>query len=260
MEDPAPYGNGVLDNEVPGFIDHSPLFDGAQVIICMAVLYHVEPEAFESIAIAMSRFGRDKVRFMAQEKTCVWESRNRLAHRFLATDAEWMLFIDADMGIPCGNATYFNQRFRVQLPDHIAGVNAIEKMLSYPNNWPVIGASYFDRQIGKQLQCSRGCGNYAEAGFNDRFRRGEITGISEVLWTATGGMRIHRSVFETIKANAKKFPESVPVKEGGIFGFFTPHRVGMGEDVAFCARARMVGYKIYQDFDLRFMHKSHIFR
>jgi hypothetical protein len=258
MEDPAPYGTAHLEVELPGFTEHSPLFDGAQAIICMAVLYHVEPEAFESIAIAMSKFGRDKLRFMAQEKTVVHESRNRLAHRFLETDAEYLIFIDADMVIPCGNATYFNKRCMVQLPDHIAGMNALERLLSHPSSMGIVGASYFDRQVGKQLQCSRGCGNYAEAGFNDRYRRGDITGVGEVLWTATGGMRIHRRVFEAILEQKEKFPEAIPVK-GKIFGFFTPHRVGLGEDVAMCARARMAGFKIWQDYDLRFLHKGRIF-
>jgi GT2 family glycosyltransferase len=72
-------------------------------------------------------------------------------------------------------------------------------------------------------------------------------------------MRIHRSVFETIKKNVAKFPEISPVKEGGRWGFFTPNRVGLGEDVAFCHRARMCGIKVWQDYDLRLLHKAHHF-
>jgi len=259
-EEQEVYGSDeIIESDVPGYMDHSPMFDGAKAILCMAVYMHVEPEAMESLMIAMSRFDRTVLRFMSQEKTCVWESRNRLAHRFLETDSDWMIFIDADMAIPCGNATYFNTRFRQKLPDRIAGMNAIQRLLSHSGNIGVIGASYFDRQIGTQLQCSRGCGTMAEVGFNERFRRGEVTGVHEVLWTATGGMRIHRSVFEKIRDNKDKFPEIIPRKEGGIWGYFTPHRVSMGEDVAFCARARLSGFKIWQDFDLRFMHKSHHF-
>jgi hypothetical protein len=255
------YGAGeMIEPEVPGFMDHSPMFDGAKAILCVAVYMHVEPECFESLTIAMSRFGREQVRFMSQEKTLIHESRNRLAHRFLETDSDWMIFIDADMAIPCGNATYFNQRFRQNLPERIAGVNSIQRLLSHPSSMGIVGATYFDRQFGTQIQCSRGCGSQAEPGFNDRYRRGEITGVHEVLWTATGGMRIHRSVFDAIKKNKDKFPEILPIKEGGIWGFFTPNRVGLGEDVAFCYRTRLSGIKVWQDFDLRFLHKGHCWR
>ena len=240
-------------------IAHDPVFDGAKAIVCCAVYMHVEPEAFESIVIAMSKFGREKLRFMAQEKTCVWDSRNHLARRFLETDADYMIFIDADHLIPCGSGGYFNARGRVSYPDKIAGINFFERMLSHPPEMGVVGASYYDRQIGKQIQCSRGCGSQAEIGFNDRFRRGEITGTGEVLWTATGGMRIHRSVLEAIMKNKAQFPEIQPIKEGGRWGFFTPNRVGLGEDVAFCYRARKCGIKIWQDYDLRMLHKAHHF-
>jgi hypothetical protein len=239
---------------------HCPLFDGALAIVCMPVLYHVEPESFESITIAMSKFGREKLRFMAQEKTCVWESRNLLAQRFLRTDAEWMIFIDGDMFIPSGNADYFNSRARVKFPNHIAGLNFFERMLTHPNTYRVLGASYFDRMFGNQLQCSRGCGSSAEVGFNERYKRGEYSGVGEVLWTATGGMRIHRSVFEQIQKHKAKFPEMVPHKEGFRWGFFNPMKVGMGEDVAFCARARASGFKIWQDYDLRILHKGSVHR
>ena len=261
MEDPAEYTVDDIDKmtdtlEGEWTVDHSPLFDGATVIICMPVLYHVEPESFESIVIAMSRFNRKKVRFMAQEKTCVWESRNRLVWRFLKTDAEWMLFIDADMGVPCGDADYFNNRFKVNLPTHIAGVNAISKFLGHSRDKLIVGASYPDRQFGTQYQNSRGCGSHAEIGFNDRYRQGYYNGVGEVLWTATGAMRIHRSVFDILRKNADKFQEIVPLKPDGIWGFFNPRRVGMGEDVSFCARARLCGIKTWLDYDLRFSHKG----
>jgi len=254
-----PVQTSSIEVDDVGFIEHSPVFDGGVAVLCVAVYMYVEPEAMESTTIAMSKFGRDKLRWMSQEKTCVWESRNRLTHRYLNTDAPYQIFVDADMAMPCGNATYFNQRFRKNLPERTAGLNGITRLLSHPPSMGVVGASYFDRQIGKQLQCSRGCGSHMEPGFNVRFERGEFTGVGEVLWTATGGMRIHRGVFEAIKAKSADFPEIVPRKEGGIWGFFTPHRVSMGEDVAFCARARHCGFKIWQDYDLRFLHKAHHF-
>jgi len=240
-------------------LPHDPVFDGAVAIICCAVLDRVEPENFESLTIAMSKYGRERIRFMAHEKTCVWDARNHLAHRFLATDAQYLIFVDNDHLVPCGSSSYFNTRGRVQLPEHIAGKNFIQRMLSHGSDLGIIGASYFDRQVGTQLQCSRGCGSMAEAGFNERYKRGEITGIGEVLWTATGGMRIHRSVFEAIKKNVAKFPEIQPVREGTRWGFFTPNRVGLGEDVAFCHRARQSGFKVWQDYDLRMLHKAHHF-
>lgn len=243
------------DGELP----HFSVFDGAKAILCCAVFDRVEPENFESLSIAMSKYGRKQLRWMAQEKTTVWVSRELLAKRFLATDATYLIFVDNDMLVPCGNAYYFNTRGRQDppLPDRIAGLNFFDRILSHPPEMGIVGASYKDRQVGKEFQCSRGCGTNSEAGFNKQMERCELTGTGEVLWTATGGMRIHRSVFETIMKNKGKFPEIEPIKVGGRWGFFTPNRVGLGEDVAFCHRARQCGIKVWQDFDLRLLHKSH---
>lgn len=249
----------MSDYEMP----HYEVFDGAKAILCCPVFDRVEPENFESLSIAMSRFGRQHLRFMAHEKTCVWDARNHLARRFLATDAEYLIFVDNDMLVPCGSAAYFNERGRKfgpeRIPDAQAGLNFIARMLSHPPELGIVGASYLDRQVGTQIQCSRGCGTASEIGFNERYLRGEIRNVGEVIWTATGGMRIHRSAFELIKSHKGKFPEILPIKEGGRWGFFTPNRVGLGEDVAFCHRYRMCGGKVWQDFDLRILHKAHHF-
>lgn len=248
---------GVLDR---GFVDHDPLFDGATMILCAAVLYQVEPEMFESVFSAAFRFSRQKVRFMSVEKTVVHEARNRLAYRFLNTDATYLQFIDQDILYPCGSAAYFNRRGKKNLPEWQAGLNFIERMMAHSASYGVIGGSYFDRVKGTDLQCSRGCGQYAEAGFNESYRSGQVRGIGEVLWTATGAMRIHRKVFEVMREEGPKiFPEIVPGK-GDIYGFFTPVRVGAGEDVSFCYRARRLGFKIWQDYDLRVLHKGTDFK
>lgn len=234
----------------------SRVLTGGKIVLAMPILYHVEPETFDSVMIATSRFGREHVRFMSEKRTLVHEGRNRLVHRFLhAADADYILFLDGDMLFPCGHAPYFNKAAGQIYPARICEMNFIERMLSHGPEYAVIGGTYFDRVVGRDIQCSRGVGNHAEANFTDRYHRGEITGISEVLWTATGCMRIHRNVFETIAKNIKRFPEIDPVL-GNRIGFFHPARTGIGEDVSFCARARACGFKIWQDWDLRCLHKG----
>lgn len=235
-------------------------FNGATAIILMPTYAFIEPETKESLWMAASKFGREKLRYMSKEKTCVWVARNILIDRFLKTDANYALMLDSDVGLPCGNAAYYRARFRCPMvPDYIASQNFFTRLLSHPPEYGIVGASYFDRQVGTQLQCSRGCGSNEEVGFNDRYRSGAVRGLVECLWVATGGMRIARWVLEKILEEKRLFPEAIPPKSSSPFGFFTPARVGQGEDVAFCVRAARLGIKSYLDADLRLMHKGSCF-
>lgn len=251
-----------MDSFEPHTVDeHADLYraatyQGGKIAVLVPTMYQIEPEMFESFFVAAQHFGREKLRFISRERTCIWVARNILAQRFLATDAEYALFIDADMCLPCGAPEFFRKRFRNALPDRWAAVNAITRIMSHPASIGIVGGAYFDRQIGSQLQCSRGVGSAEEIGFNDRFRRGEVTGLVECTWVATGFLRIARWVFEKIAQHEKLFPEMVPAKEGAPLGFFTPFRVGQGEDVAFAGRAGKVGIKSFLDAEIRLMHKG----
>ncbi|MFB1500831.1 glycosyltransferase family 2 protein [Thiocapsa sp. N5-Cardenillas] len=253
--DAEPAEVGVEQENSEYLSPHSVLFNGAKAIVCTPIWSEMDACCYETLTICMSRFSRSQVKWMGHTKTNVYEARNRLATRFLRTDAEWMIFIDGDMALPCGDAAFFKAHFkRPDLPDSCCSMNAIERIISWPSHALVAGASYMDRIFGTQMQNSLGTGSHKQTGASERWKNGGYGGLQEILWVATGCMRIHRSVFQTLWDNRARFPEIVPAKEGGIVGFFHPQKVGVGEDVSFCNRVRACGIKVYWDAGMRLLH------
>lgn len=235
---------------------------GAKMVVLIPVMYHTEPEMEETLHAAISKYSRDRLRRRSITRTTIWNARDILTHAFLTEyDAQLCLFVDGDMvmstGAPDGLITRLRTLNPVR-PDQ-AKINFIERMINHDPKYGVIGAAYFDRQGGASLQVSMGVGQLEVNGFNERYRKGLIRGIHPCDWVATGAMRIHRRVFEKIRANSARFPEIVPSNAKNPYGFFTPNRVNCGEDVSFCYRAKLSGEQPYFDADCRLLHKSVIF-
>jgi hypothetical protein len=226
-------------------------------VLLMPLLYNVEPETFESLWFAGSRYGRDKIKTAFYTRTCVWKARDRLARNFLRDyDAERAIFCDGDMGYPTGNAQWYRAKFKSNLPDKFAGINFFERMMSYGDGYDIVGAAYFDRLTGSELQCGLLGGQTSKQEAAERWKAGTLRGLHECDWVGSAGMMIKRHVFEAIAANLDKFPEIKPKKKGGVIGFFTPNAVDVGEDVAMALRARELGFKVWVDCDLKLAHKG----
>lgn len=227
------------------------------MVLAMPLLYHVEPETFESLWLAASPYGRDKIRTIFHTRTCVWKARDRLAHRFLRDyDCDRIVFCDGDMGYPWGNAAGYNAKFGTTFKANIAGLNFFDRMMSYGDGYDIVGGAYFDRLTGSELQAGLKGGMTSKASAAEQWRRGSLRGLVEVDWVGSAGMMIKRHVFEAMAANMDKFPEIKPKKPGGVIGFFTPNAVDVGEDVACAIRARQLGFRVYLDADLKMAHKG----
>lgn len=197
--------------------------------------------------IAMAKDFGSKVRLdMSIGDAMIYHSRNTLAHRFLQSNAKWLLFIDDDMIVPIGRPNFLREMCRLsdEYPSHILGLNTIERLLSHRKS--VVGASYFSRHVkGRAVNGLASDSNYFSKArsFHD--------GILEAPWIGTGCMLVTREVFEDMK---KKFPSLAPVSETMPWNFFHPGEDGRGEDVAFCGRAKECGHPVYVDTMLHAFH------
>lgn len=72
------------------------------------------------------------------------------------------------------------------------------------------------------------------------------SGLSEVDFSGTGFMLIHRSVFEKLS-----YPWFEPMKIE-----FGDNCEAIGEDLCFCIKAKNAGYKIFCDFDNKVDHRK----
>lgn len=228
-------------------------WEGRKVMVLLPVYRNVSVETHYTLFSNYAKYGPDKIGMILEKRTLIHESRNILVDKFLKSDAEWCIFVDDDMILPFGNSQAFAARYRANIPSRFTDQVAINRIMSHGTDKGVVGALYYGRVEHGKAQCADGFASAkGNADLHDYNNLGELR---EVRWTGTGMMRIHRSVFEKMKAHAEKnWPHIIPQTEGKPMGYFTPDIVGQGEDVAFCLRAGAIGVPVYVDTGLICLH------
>ncbi len=220
-------------------------FEGRDIFVGFPCYKTTNPvTAFALIAMALD-FGRDKIRFdMAIGDSKIEHARNRLAHKFLETDAKWLLMLDDDI-IPCIGrpewSKYWVQNLR-GVPDLPLKRHVLHRLMGAGKT--LVGASYFGRQEGGALMAS-------DQSLSPRARAYDDA-VVEVDWVATGCMLVHRSVFEDIR---EKFGDDLKIKVPDYnYDYFRPFDSAHGEDVSFCKRAKQAGHQPHLDLGLPVAH------
>lgn len=161
-------------------------------------------------------------------------ARNQVVRQFLDQDvADWLLFIDSDMTF---------ER------------DALEQLFKHadPQKRPILGGLCFglDYETGPfpvvyQLV------NTPDGPMTHRpDKLDRDTGLMQVDATGTAFLMIHRSVL--VDVLDRGFSKAYPWFQETELGGGNP----VGEDIAFCLRARTLGYPITIDLDLRIGHKK----
>lgn len=199
--------------------------------------------AFALIAMALD-FGKDKIRFdMSIGDAMIYHSRNKIAQKFLETDAKWLLMIDDDI-IPCiGRPNWMKSTVPSarNMNDAPLQRHALQRLIGA--NKTLIGGAYFGRQEGAPLMCSDRSLEPKARAYQDE--------VAPVDWVATGCMLVHRKVFQDIE---EKYPELKSPIPNGEFDYFHPINSATGEDVSFCKRAKESGHQPYIDLGLPVFH------
>lgn len=197
-----------------------------------------------NVAIALD-FGRDKIRFdMAIGDAKIEHSRNRLAHKFLETDAKWMLMIDDDIIPSIGRPAWFRHWVAGarSLGDLPLQRHVLHRLVGAGKS--LVGAAYFGRQEGGAIMC-------ADPLLAPRAKSYEDA-IVPVDWVGTGCMLVHRKVFNDIK---EKFGDSLKIDVPDYdYDYFRPFDSARGEDVSFCLRAKQSGNQPHIDLGLPVFH------
>ena len=245
VPEPAPEpADLVTESRRDGMPSYRAEFGGRDIMVGFPCYKTTNPvTAFAMLAMALD-FGRDKIRFdMSIGDAMLYHSRNRLAEKFLATDAKYLLMIDDDI-IPCigrpawMRATVPSAKNVTDLPlqRHI-----IHRLLN--SGKTLIGGAYFGRQEGAKLICSNQSLVESARAYTDI--------VEPVDWIGTGCLLIHRSVFDDIR---KKFPELKTNDPENPFDYFLPMKGHVGEDVSFCYRAKEAGHMPHIDLGIPVFH------
>ncbi len=252
-------------------------WEGKNVMICLPFYKSCSP--FTAFSV-MALYEREKMGIIMQcGDAFISHTRNKIARTFLATKAEWSLWVDDDMVLPMGKAEWFNGITGFSLPAEFAGLHTLNRLMSHQK--PLVGGLYFGRAVNGRPMYAEGVNNPTEA---QMARRGPQNVCKPTKWIATGCLLVHRSVFEAID---KKFPhlkggyfspsehdlidkmekmqalltdKTIPaeqrclraatlLEEGRILSN-TNSRVGTGEDVIFSTRASAAGIQPHVDLGL----------
>ncbi len=234
----------VTESRRDGMPSYRTEFGGRDLMVGFPCYKTTNPvTAFAMIAMALD-FGRDKIRFdMSIGDSMVYHSRNRLAEKFLQTDAKYLLMMDDDI-IPCiGRPAWMRSTVQSaqNVPDLPLQRHIIHRLLN--SGKTLIGGAYFGRQEGAKLVCSNQSLVESARAYNDI--------VEPVDWIGTGCLLIHRSVFDDIK---KKHPELATSNPDAPFDYFMPMTGHVGEDVAFCYRAKKAGHQPHIDLGTPVFH------
>lgn len=190
-------------------------------------------------------FGKDKLRFeMCLGDAKIGHSRNRMAAKFLETDAKYLLMIDDDI-VPCiGRPNWMKYwvppsrtKPEVALQRHV-----LHRLIGTGKT--LVGGAYFGRQENGLLMCSN-------PQLASRVQNSEDAVVA-VDWVATGCLLIHRNVFSAIR---EKFGDSLKVKTPDYdYDYFREFDAERGEDVSFCLRAKDAGHQAHIDLGLPVYH------
>lgn len=237
VEKEEPFVNPIIESRQDGMPSYRCEFGGRDIFVGLLSYKTTNPiTAMVLTALALD-FGRDRIRFdLELGNSMIYQARNRLAAKFLETDAKWMLMMDDDM-IPCiGRPEWMRHwvtsaRSVLDLPlqRHI-----IHKLIG--DNKTIVGAAYFERREGAGLVCSDQTLIPRAKQYDDA--------VVEVDWLGTGAMLVHRKVFEDI---SKTYPEI----DGN---YFHPIDGKTGEDISFCIRAKKSGHSTFIDLSVPTFH------
>ena len=234
----------VTESRRDGMPSYRTEFGGRDLMVGFICHKTTNPAtAFAMIAMALD-LGRDKIRFdMSIGDAPVHHARNRIVEKFLQTDAKYLLMMDDDI-VPCiGRPAWM--RSIVQSAEKITDLplqrHIIHRLLN--SGKTLIGGAYFGRREGAKLICSNQSLVEPARAYNDI--------VEPVDWIGTGCLLVHRSVFDDIK---KKYPELATANPDAPFDYFMPMVGHVGEDVAFCRRAKEAGHMPHIDLGTPVFH------
>lgn len=231
-----------------GGLQSLPTRGKTNAVVCMPILgAPTLPTMWNCIYLAK----KYELGFDIQSDTVIHRSRNMLAHRFLASGAQWSLWLDSDMVAPIANPEWYRWITNSQvIPDEAGRYDFLEKLLG--SGKAVVGGVYASRRYMGQLVIQpeiRPRSHEDKLLCND-IRKGTARGLIEVDWIGFGCALVHREVFLEVQ---RRFPQLAPTQEFMPWRFFQPEG-DEGEDEAFCTRVKACAIPIWLDTQLILGH------
>lgn len=158
----------------------------------------------------------------------VSRARNMIAHEFLKSDCDHLMFIDSDMTFDA---------------------DSVIRLLAFNQEKPIVGGAYEARKEGKVYILS------LEGDADNIMMDG--MGLVQARRIATGFMMIKREVFTKLRDMHPEWRHKDTNSDEQLYSFFdfkvTPEGY-IGEDFLFCDRAREAGFTVWVDPTIELGH------
>ena len=203
------------------------------------------------LTMALVQAGHEVKQTFTVNESLITRARNGLAHQFLLTDYDALLFVDADHGFNAGDVLKM-----IESGKDLIGAAYPMKAI----NWEAVR---YAALLGKtELDRYSGYFAFNTLSESDSFESDQPYEVKDV---GTGMMFITRKVFEEMRPHCKTYRGNTigGVDEGNeIVEFFNTeidpeHQVLLSEDYAFCARWRRIGNQVYVAPWVRITHLGH---
>jgi len=243
--EPVIFENPIIEShDKNGLPSYRCEFAGRDIFVGLPWYKTSNPVTTQALIAMALDFGKDRIRFdLVMGDAMIYHSRNKIAEKFLETDARWLFMLDDDIIPSIGRSAWYRAWVA-------SARNAQEQPLQrhilhrlIGSGKTLVGGAYFGRQEGGKLLCSNQNLEADARAFADK--------VMPVDWIGAGAMLIHRRVFEDMK---EKYPELKSKIAGVPFNYFQPAEDGAGEDIAFCKRAKACGHQPHIDLGVPLAH------
>lgn len=164
----------------------------------------------------------------------VSRARNMIAHEFIKSDCDSLMFIDADMTFEA---------------------ESVIRLMAWNQDRAIVAGAYEARKEGKVYILSLDGGNGVH-GPQGKVTMDEV-GLVKAYRVATGFMMIQRRVFEVLREAHPEWKHKDTNTDEQLYSYFdfkcTPEGY-IGEDFLFCDRAREQGLDIWLDPTIKLGH------
>jgi len=194
-------------------------------------IHHLQVQSLISSINSIASNG-DKINYVTVPHTTIDVSRNLIVAKFLYTNFDYLVFIDDDI--------VFNPKDLINL-------------ISFPETYKVISGVYSRR--GNNDNAHR---------FTHILKEESNRDVAEALYTGGGFLRIHKSVFSSLKEKSIPFkhPSVSDEEMKHLRAYFNPHFNAndsyVSEDVDFCNKCHEEGIKVFVDQSIRVGHSYEV--
>lgn len=220
-----------------GQIEEEEGFKGAKIFIGSPIYRDISPWMYKATHVLRHKYGTD-LGLLMEVGTDIGLNRNRIADRFLATDGEWLLWLDDDMAPPIGYPSE-SRKWGARFNDEFNRTDVLARLMKQEKT--IVSALYFDRS-------GTGVPMFAEgrndADLAERIRtKGPKNELLPTKWVGGGCVLVHRQVYVDMLDKIPSIRKPNSAQPNGFYNKLDWH----GEDVSFCIRAKEAGHQSYVD-------------